>query len=106
ELSRYYDEAITRDIAFIKLVILPSLQRHARALPKAAIDSNIEELAKKNEELKNLEELRDVFDKVITPVAKCMLSAIDKGFDLEAARTAVRALVDVIVQILLRADSR
>jgi hypothetical protein len=59
------------------------------------------------EELKqHLKDLREIFDKVITPLAKCTLSAIDRGLDPESARTAVRPVVDVIVQILLLADTR
>ena len=95
-----YTDLIDRDMTFLRVVLIPDLERQrngAHTFEQRELQKQIDNA---EIDLERLGSLRPVFATSISPMAACILQAIDKGLDLGSAREMVRPLAKMLEQIV------
>lgn len=99
-----FDEVIRRDIAYVQHFRIPDLRDTANQHPNSSRLKD--EISRAEEQLKKLTELLNVFEKIVSPLTRCVVSAIENGYHIESARSQLRPVADQLTKIITLEDRK
>jgi hypothetical protein len=99
-----FDEIIKRDIAYIEHFRIPNLEELAKQNPNGISLKDGIRAAK--DQLGKLKELQTVFNQIVSPLTRCVVSAIENGYHIESARSELRPVADQLTRIITLEDRK
>ena len=98
-----FASAAKQDYDFLFSFDLPDLRQRLAENPgeAAAFNKLIEQ---KTKQLDLLRQTREAFEKVVSPLARCIKLAIDNGLNIDSAREKLRPLADKMTEIIIREE--
>ena len=107
-LSKYKDK-LRQDIGYIKHFEIPELELNMKAAQSVSDrPQDLWEIEKKLTQarttLEKVEALQPAFNKLISPIAGCVLDAIDNGLSVETVRRKLRPAAEDLEEIIFAGD--
>jgi hypothetical protein len=108
ELSTYKDK-LDQDIEYIEAFEIPEMELEHEIRKKLLngdqdTSDSEDKLNKLRDVLTKAQRLRPVFNHVISPIAKCLKKALDKGMSVERIRRELRPAAEDLEEIILAGD--